>query len=96
MRSTIETAANNVLGNPGIYTDQQIYLRRANNTQQLASFDKVVVYGNQRWAFNYLTGADTYIGWTNLTPVLYVLEMANLSTTQLQTNVEAFIRNTRN
>ena len=96
IRSVLDGAITNVLGNPAIYTDQQIYVRRLNGTQQLATFDKVAVSGNQRWAFNYLTGSDTYTGWTNLTPVLYVYETTNLSTGQLQTEVEAFIRNTRN
>jgi len=94
-RTTIETAANNVLVNPGIYTNQQVYLRRVNGTQQLATFDKVVVYGTQRWAINYLTGSDTYTGIKNLTPVLYVYESTNMTMSQLQTDIETLFTSTK-
>jgi len=93
-RSTITSAINNVLTNPVIYTDMQIYARYYNGSQMLGRFDKVAVGGNQRWAFNYLTGSDTYTRMWNLTPVFYVLEMANLTSSQITVEVETLINNT--
>ncbi len=95
-RAIIEAAGNAILGNPTIYTDQQIYVRRLNGSQQLATFDKVFVSGQQRWAFNYLTGSDAYQSMGNLTPVLYSYETTNISTPQLQSEIEALITSTRN
>lgn len=95
-RETIDSVANAVLGSPTIDTDQQVYVRRVNNTQQLVRFDKVITFGNQHWAINYLAGNDTYSYMTNLTPVLYVYEAANISAPQLQTEVQSLIENTRN
>lgn len=96
MRSYMDSAITNVLGNPTIYTDQQIYLRRLNGSQYMATYDKVAVSGQQRWAFNFLTGSDAYQNVGNLTPVLYTYETTNISTTQLQTEIEEFIRATQN
>lgn len=93
-RSRIETAMINALGSPIIYTGQQIYLRRLNGTQLLGTFDKVAVFGNQRWAVNYLIGSDSYVAMGNLTPVLYTFELTNSFAT-LQAQVESFINSTK-
>src|SRR3989338_8413637 len=63
-----------------IYSDQQVYVRTIDNNQALATFDKVAIYGSQRWAFNYLTAGESSIGtFYNLTPAFYFLEMTNLA-----------------
>ncbi|MBC8501107.1 MAG: hypothetical protein ISS25_03010 [Nanoarchaeota archaeon] len=93
-RSTMTSAINNVLTNPVIYTDMQIYARYYNGSQMLGRFDKIAVSGNQRWAFNYIAGSDTYTNMWNLTSVFYVLEMANLTSSQITVEVETLINNT--
>lgn len=96
IRSIMDAAINNALGNPTIFADQQIYVRRLNGSQQLATFDKVAVSGQQRWAFNYITGTEVFQYLGNLTPVLYSYETTNISTPQLQAEIEALISSTRN
>ncbi|NQU98007.1 hypothetical protein HQ533_00930 [Candidatus Woesearchaeota archaeon] len=93
-RTTITSAINNVLTSPTIYTVRQMYVRYYNGNQSLGTFDKVAVSGNQRWAFNYITGSDTYTNMWNLTSVFYVLEMANLTSSEITVQVETLINNT--
>ncbi|HYD03464.1 MAG TPA: hypothetical protein VEC16_04145 [Alphaproteobacteria bacterium] len=78
-----------------IYTDQKVYLRSLNNTRVVATVDKVAVYGNQRWLFNYANGTENLTGIFNMTPVVYVLDMRNISLKDVRTNVAALINNTK-
>jgi hypothetical protein len=80
------------------YTSQQVYIRNVTGGQQLGRFDVVASSGNQRWAFNYVTTGDPTSGFTymlNITPVLYVWEAANLTTSQISSQVQAFIDSTK-
>jgi|GEM_PF-4152966 len=77
-----------------VYQNQQVFLRDLNNNQKLATIDRVVVYGNQRWLFNY--DNSTKIGLFNITPVVYSLELGNLTNLQVQTVVTSFINATKN
>jgi hypothetical protein len=77
-----------------VYTNQKVYLRSLNNSQKLATVDKVVVYGNQRWLINYEN--TTALGLFNLTPVVYSLDMKNMSIKAIRANVTAFIDSTKN
>jgi len=90
-RTAIETGINNALASPTIYTDQQIYLRDKNNNQDLGTFDKLASSNNQRWAINYITDGESYTNMFNITPVIYVLELTDLTTTEITTQVEEFI-----
>ena len=79
-----------------IYSNQHVYLRDIYNNQTQATFDKVAIYGNQRWAFNYLSEGETSIGsFFNLSPVFYFLEMSNLPTNKIITGVATLINSTK-
>ncbi|MEA2037839.1 MAG: hypothetical protein U9O94_10115 [Nanoarchaeota archaeon] len=81
-----------------IYSDQQVYVRTISNQQELATFDKVALYGTQRWAFNYIDDSvnESSIGtFYNLTPVFYFLELINLSTQAIIEQVSEFINTTK-
>jgi hypothetical protein len=77
-----------------VYTNQQVYLRDTTHTPLLTTVDRVVVYGNQRWLFNY--DNTTTLGLFNISPVVYSLEMANMTIVQVEANVTAFINSTKN
>ena len=69
-------------------------MRYLNGSQKLGSFDKVASYGDQRWAFNYVTTGESYVNMVNMTPTLYVLEMQDKSIDDITTEVQAFINDT--
>ncbi|MBI4452897.1 hypothetical protein HY637_05695 [Candidatus Woesearchaeota archaeon] len=96
-RTAIEAGINSSIIGTGAtrYTDQQIYARNLSNAQIVGRFDKVAANGNQRWAFNYLTGNDTYVNMFNLTPTLYTLEMSNLTSSQITDMVVNLINSTK-
>ncbi len=80
------------------FSEKRIYVRTANNTQSIAKFDKIATYGNQVWAINYISSAETTSNFTyttNITPIFYVYEITNLSSTNIITNVKQFINSTR-
>lgn len=77
------------------YTYQQIYARKLDNTQDTGTFDRVARKGNKTWAFNYVTGGEEHIGMFNLTPVLYILEMSNITSTNITNVVEVMINVTK-
>jgi len=95
-RALMETGIQNALSSGyTLYTDQKIYARNSANLQILDSFDKVVKWTNKIWAFNYLTGIDTPSAMFNITPSLYVLNMENLTSGQINTTVYNFILSTK-
>lgn len=97
-REAIETGIKNELGNNTvIYTDQQIYLRHANDNQELGTFDKVVIEGNQTWAFNYIAPADNInpkTNMSNMTSAIFIWEEAILSAEDIITQVQGLIEST--
>ena len=81
-----------------IYTNQQVYVRDLSNNQALGTFDKVAVYGGQRWAFNYidLSVNESSVGtFYNLTPIFYFLEMVNLTSQNIINQVATLINTTK-
>ncbi len=70
-------------------------IRALNGTQQLGSFDKVASYGRKRWAFNYITGSESYTYMLNLSPVFYVLEMSNITFSEVTEQVGNLINATK-
>lgn len=95
-RTAIQQGIKNALGNDStIYTDQQIYVRYVNTSQQLARFDKVTRYGNQIWAFNYFNDSTPFTNMQNITPAFYVREIANKTASEITTLVQNFINQTR-
>jgi len=77
------------------YTDQLIYGRSLTNLQAFGSFDMVAEKGNKTWAFNYVTLGEINVGLFNVTPSLYVLEMANKTAPEIRLTTETFINLTR-
>jgi len=77
------------------YTDQLIYARDLDNTQDFGIFDRFVKKENKAWAFNYVTDGEEHVGLFNLTPVLYVLELSNQSTADITSTVEIMINATK-
>lgn len=78
-----------------IYTDQKVYARNSANNQSVGVFDKVVKWMNKIWAFNYITGNQSYVNMFNITPVLYTLEMTNQTSIQINTTVYQLIMDTK-
>ncbi len=79
-----------------VYSNQQVYLRDASNNQVLATADKVVVYGNQRWIINVAFDQQSTLGLFNITPVVYTLDMVNTSSSGITSKVSALINSTQN
>lgn len=85
---------------PVIISDGQVYVVNLSSTfnQSLGKFDVVVVNGTQTWAFNYVTQNDPTSNFThmvNMPEALYVLEMANITYTQIRQQVTNFIEATK-
>jgi hypothetical protein len=78
-----------------VYQNQQVYLRDLNNNQKLATVDRVVVFGNQRWLINYHNGSA--LGLFNLSSVVYSLDLwdTNITLLQIESNVTSFINATK-
>lgn len=95
-RISIEQGIKNSLGNDVIvYTDQQVYVRYLNTSQQLARFDKVTRFGNQIWTFNYMNDTVPFTNMQNITPAFYVFEIANRTTANIVLTVSNFINQTK-
>jgi hypothetical protein len=78
-----------------IYSNQKVYLRALNGSSVVAIVNKVAVYGNQRWLFNYVNDTGTILGLFNISPVVYSLDMKNMSIKAIRSNVTAFINSTK-
>ena len=93
-RTAIETGITNALGSTTIRTDQQVYTRDTSNVQQLGTFDKFVGNATKRWSFNYITTGESYTNMNNVSNTVYILEMTELTTTQITQLVEDLIKGT--
>lgn len=77
-----------------VYTDQQVYLRNLQDQQLLTTVDRVAVYGSQRWLLNIAINEST-LGLFNISPAVYALDLANLSTEEIQRQVSGLINSTK-
>ena len=77
------------------YTEQQIYARDLDNNQSTGRFDWVAKKGSKVYAFNYITKGENHVGMFNLTPVLYVLEMGNITSVNITNAVEIAVNATK-
>jgi len=77
------------------YTDLQIYARSLNNSQVRGTFDKAAKKGSRIWAFNRIGISDSHVNMFNLTPVLYTLEFANKTSSNITLQVEQLINATK-
>jgi len=95
-RNSIETAAQHALTSGyTIYTDQKVYARNSANQQTVGVFDKVVKWLNKIWAFNVITGNETYVNMFNITPVLYTLEINTTTNSSVNTTAYQFMMDTK-
>lgn len=78
-----------------VYTDYTLTERDDSNNQDTGTFDKYVISGNQRWAFNYKTSGESYTGMFNLTPTLYVMGFEDMTASAIKSLVETTINNTK-
>lgn len=79
-----------------IYSDQAIYIRDVYNQQISATVDRVAVYGNQRWILHVTDENETRPALFNISPVVYTLNLANVSLTEIENKVTALINSTKN
>jgi hypothetical protein len=79
-----------------IYDNQPVYVRTKNDSQAFGIFDKVAVYGNQRWAFYYKSlNESALMPFFNISPVFYFLYMENITTRQITDSVGKLINTTK-
>ncbi|MFH2028563.1 MAG: LamG-like jellyroll fold domain-containing protein [Nanoarchaeota archaeon] len=77
-----------------VHNSQQIYLRDIDNNQLLTTVDRVAVFNSQRWLLNYVVDSSL-LGLFNITPVIYALDMTNISLTQIENQVSGLINLTK-
>lgn len=94
-RDAIVEGINNIIPNSTVYTDLEIDIRYFSSSQDTGSFDKVAFQDNQTWAFNYVTGNESF---TNVNSSSYnifnVWENSSLSYNQIVNQVEDYINST--
>lgn len=91
----IENGAARALGTSFTsYSNQKIYARNAENTQVVSVFDKVITWMNKIWAFNVLSGNETFGTMFNISPAFYVLEF-NATPEQINDTVYQLIMDTK-
>ena len=77
------------------YTDLQIYARNLSNAQVKGTFDRAAKKGTKLWAFNRIGVSDSHVNMFNLTPVLYTLELANKTSSNITLEVEKLLNATK-
>ncbi|MFH2028572.1 MAG: hypothetical protein ABIJ08_05510 [Nanoarchaeota archaeon] len=77
-----------------VHNSQQIYLRDMDNNQLLTTVDRVAIFNSQRWLLNYVVDGSL-LGLFNITPAIYVLDMTNISMTQIEHQVSGLINSTK-
>ena len=78
-----------------IHPEQQVYTRSAAGTQQLGRFDRIAIFNNQRWAFNYITSGESFTNMNNISTNFYVLELTDLFASDITARVAALISGTK-
>ncbi len=78
-----------------ITTDQQIYIVDQAGQHSLGRFDKTTVSGSQRWAFNYLTGSETFTNIASLLNIVNIWEAQLLTYNGIVQQVTEFIGQTK-
>ncbi|MDP1694959.1 MAG: hypothetical protein Q8L34_05465, partial [Candidatus Woesearchaeota archaeon] len=95
--SAIRQGIQNALGtNFLVYHETQLYIQNTTIQHQLGRFDEIAVSTNSAkyWNINYVTQGESFTHMNNLTSVVYVLELSNLTSTQITQRVETFIQGT--
>jgi len=94
-RQAILEGITNSIPTATIYTDQQIYTVTFTNQQSQGKFDKVAILSNQTWAFNYITSGENYAYVNPLLNIVNIWENETLPYSQIITQVENLIDNTK-
>jgi hypothetical protein len=95
-RTAIENGINNSeLTSPTIETDVVVYVIYQNGTHELGTYDKFTSEENQRWAFNYITGTDTYQSLSPIQTILNFWENQSLTISEIESSVSSFINSTK-
>ena len=94
VNSAIEQGINNSLPNNPIQTIQQIYLVNQTSGHFLGTFDKATIRNNQTWAFNYVSGGESFINMPSLFNILNVWENQSLTFSEIVSQVQNFINQT--
>jgi len=95
-QEAIENGIRDALGEyTPIYTNQSIFLTYADGSQNMTTFDKVARYGNQTFAFNYITSGETYQYTNNITNIFYTWEQTSMASAAIRTSVANYITYTQ-
>ncbi|MBI4182330.1 MAG: hypothetical protein HY520_05175 [Candidatus Aenigmarchaeota archaeon] len=95
-RRAIEVGINgSSLGSPRIRTDQQLYVLDQNAQHAMGTFDKFTKNATQRWAFNYVTGNESFTNISSLFRTVNIWENQSLTFDEIATQVETFINSTK-
>ena len=84
-----------VISGATVYDSQLVYIRDLNNNQVMGRVDKFAVSGTQRWALNYKSLEESFIGLFNLTTSFYALEMEKITNATIRYTVSKFINDTK-
>ncbi len=94
-RQAIVDGVNQVIPAADKSLGQRVYLRFDNGTQKNGKFDVVAVFGTQTWAFNYLTGSESYAEVSSLRQVVNAWQNTSLTYSQIVGQVAAYINQTK-
>jgi len=94
-RQAIMEGIQNSIPGAIIQTDQQIYVVYPEGTQTTGVFDKVATLGDQTWAFNYVTDGEEATGMSSLFTVVNVWEKSDMTYSEIVSDVESFIDETK-
>ena len=95
-RQAVLEGVNAELEGADAWLGQRVYVRFDNGTQKNGKFDVVAVFGDQTWAFNYLTGSESYSEVSSLRQVVNVWHGTGLTYSQIVAQVREFISQTVN
>ncbi|MBW2986429.1 LamG domain-containing protein, partial [Candidatus Woesearchaeota archaeon] len=86
---------NSALSSYSVYSDRQVYIRLNNGSQYKGTFDKFLVSGSKRWAFNYdQNTSSSFPVFYNIAPSFYIWQKFALTYNEIKGNVTAFVNST--
>jgi len=84
-----------LLSSYGNLSNQLIVARSLSNLQVQGIFDQGAKKGMKAWVFNRIGLGESHIKMFNLTPVLYTMEFANMTSSSIMQSVEKFMNATK-
>lgn len=97
----IERAINSSLSGISSYSNQQVYIRYLDSTQNLSRFDWFVVQTSpqKRWALNYITAGDptsSRVNGKNISSTFYMFEIESMTHAAITDAVGDMLNATKN